>query len=539
MKNKDLLLGLASLAMLFSCQNIPGQHYQFGARKTPGDSPAQHVPLADGVALKNMFGVNTYEWNFLEDPNKPGNGMTIYEPKMALIKNFSGVRHYMDWEKLEDSPGQYTFNPTRRGGWNYDAIYQRCKQDGILVVSCLKETPDWLYNTYPEGQRDANNVPAPYGSNLEDPASYIAQAKVAFQFAARYGANRNVDPRLVTVNGTPRWTSDPLNEVKIGMDLIKYIEAGNERDRWWVGPRAFQSGRQYAAHLSAFYDGHKGKLGKNAGVKTADPTMKVVMAGLSKADVNYVKEMIEWCRENRGYRADGSVDLCFDIINYHLYSNDAQSTFRGVATRGVAPELSETGRVADEFVALSKDYAKGMDVWVTEAGFDINPGSPQRAIAIGGKSALVTQADWILRSSLLYARHGIRKLFFYQLFDDNSSSSMQYGTSGLAEGLRRRPAADYILQTSNLMGNYAYQQTISQDPLVDVYTFKGKKMYVLVIPDEKGRTGTFQLDLGKAATATIYSLKAGSSAMVQKKVNTKAGKVIVDVSETPVFVQGD
>ncbi|WP_411275034.1 hypothetical protein, partial [Daejeonella sp.] len=522
---KNLFVGLVSCAMLFSCKKDPEQQFKIAdkllARKAPRNSPAPApTPVTNGVILKNMFGINTYEWNFLQDPNNPGNGTTIYEPKMALIKNFSGVRHYMDWEKLEDSPGQYTFNPTRRGGWNYDAIYQRCKQDGIFVLSCLKEAPDWLYNTYPEGQRDANNVPAPYGSNLEDPASYIAQAKAAFQFAARYGANPNVDPALVTVNSTPRWTADPVNEVKIGMDLIKYIEADNERDRWWVGPRAYQTGRQYAAHLSAFYDGHKGRLGRNVGVKTADPTMKVVMAGLSKADVNYVKDMIAWCRENRGYRVDGSVDLCFDVINYHLYSNDALSTQWGTATRGVAPELSEIGRVADEFVAMSRDYAKGIDVWVTEAGYDINSGSPQRAIAIGNKSALITQADWILRSSLLYARRGIKKLFFYQLFDDNTYSSIQYGSSGLVEGLNRRPAADYILQTTNLMGNYTYQQTLSQDPLVDVYDYNGRKMYVLVIPDEKGRTGTYQLNLGTAASATIYSLQAGSAEMLVKNVTT-------------------
>ena len=111
------------------------------------------------IRLKDMFGVNVYEWNFLQDSKSPALGSNIFEPKMALIKTFSGVRHYMDWEKIEDSPGNYTFNPTRRGGWNYDAIYQRCKQDGILVLACLKEAPDWLYNTYPEGQRDANNVP--------------------------------------------------------------------------------------------------------------------------------------------------------------------------------------------------------------------------------------------------------------------------------------------------------------------------------------------------------------------------------------------
>ncbi|MGB4400866.1 MAG: hypothetical protein WBJ10_15950, partial [Daejeonella sp.] len=105
-----------------------------------------HVSEKNKIKFNDMLGVNVYEWNFLQDPNSPGAGSTIFEPKMSLIKSFSGVRHYLDWEKLEDSPGSYTFNPTRRGGWNYDAIYERCKRDGILVLSCIKEAPNWLYN---------------------------------------------------------------------------------------------------------------------------------------------------------------------------------------------------------------------------------------------------------------------------------------------------------------------------------------------------------------------------------------------------------
>ena len=536
---KSIIPVFAVLSLSVSCKKDLEKFDKIDGSKGSKASK-ESMAIESGIKLNDMFGINTYEWNFLQDPASPSLGSTIFEPKMSLIKSFSGVRHYLDWEKLEDSPGSYTFNPTRRGGWNYDAIYERCKRDGILVLSCVKEAPNWLYNTYPAGERDANNVPAPYGSNLEDPASYIAQAKVAFQFAARYGSNKNVDRALVSVNSTPRWTLDPVNEVKIGLDLIKYIEADNERDRWWLpNKRGFQTGRQYAAHLSAFYDGHKGKLGKNVGVKNADPSMKVVMGGLAKADVSYVKEMIEWCKQNRGYRADGTVDLCFDVINYHLYSNDNQSTQWGEATRGVAPELSEIGRVADEFTQLSRQHAGNIDVWMTEAGYDVNPGSPQRAIAIGDKSALMTQADWILRSSLLYARRGIKKVFYYQLFDDNAANPIQYGSSGLADGLKRRPAADYIMQSSKLMGQYTYKETLSQDPIVDVYVFGAKKMYVLAIPDEKNRKGIYELILKGAKTATIYYLQAGSDAMISKNVDVSSGRLKVDVTETPVFVEAN
>lgn len=171
-------------------------------------------------------------------------------------------------------------------------------------------------------------------------------------------------------------------------------------------------------------------------------------------------------------------------------------------------------------------------------GYDINPQSPQRAMAIGDKTALETQGDWTLRTALLFNRHGIKRNFFYQLFDDNASA-IQYSTSGFADDktYARRPAADYILQTNKLMGNYQYKATINQDPLVDVYQLGAKKMYVLMIPDEKGRTGHYMLNFGTAKNIIVHSLHIGANQMDATKEPTVNGKYDMVASETPIFVE--
>jgi hypothetical protein len=494
------------------------------------------VSVAQNTPLKNMFGINGYEWNFLQDPANPNLKSHIYEANMAIIKSFSSVRHYMNWNKLENTKGNYTYNPTNNGSWDYDLIYTRCKQEGILVLADLKNCPTWLVSTYPQNLQDDENVPAAYGPSRNDPATYADQARTAFQFAARYGYNTAVNPALVKVDSRQRWTNDPPNQVKIGMGLIKYIECDNERDKWWKSAATQQTPEEYAANMSAFYDGNKGKLGKNTGVKTADPTMQVVMGGLATADVKFVKRMIAWCKTNRGYKPDGSINLCFDVINYHLYCNDGDILKHSRVTSGVAPELSVAGTIADSFVTLSMSLPQHPEVWLTENGYDINQQSYQKAIAIGNKSVLLTQADWILRSSLFYIRHGIKRLFFYQLFDDIPNGTTQYATSGLAEGGKRRPAADYILQTNKLMGGYTYKGTINKDPLVDKYQSGTNVIYVLTIPDQKSRTAKYQLNLG-TATANVYTLKPGADVMDKKTVSTASGKLDIAVSETPVFVE--
>ena len=490
------------------------------------------------VPLKNMFGINAYEWNFLENPGSPNDRKHIYEDNMTLVKTFSAVRHYLNWNRVETTKGNYTFNPTNNGSWNEDIIYQRCKQDGILVLADLKNIPEWLQNTYPASSRDDDNAPVPYGQSLDAPASYSDQARMAFQLAARYGYNKNIDKSLIKVDARKRWNGDIPNEPLVGLGLLKYIECGNERDRWWGGDETHQTAEQYAANMSAFYDGNMGKLGAGVGVKAADPNMQVVMGGLATADVKFVQRMVDWCRTNRGIKPDGSVNLCFDVINYHLYSNNGDVRRQKKATTGIAPELSISGEVASQFVKLANTLPGRPEVWVTETGYDINQESYQRAESIGLKTVLANQADWILRTSLLYIRYGIKRVFFYQLFDDHAGGTSQYATSGLAEGIKRRPAADYILQTTKLMGDYSYIKTISNDPLIDQYKLGNKTMYILTIPDETNRKANYTLDLGTAKKASIHNLKIGGDVMDSKQMNTTNGKLTIEVSETPVFVEG-
>ncbi|GAA4409667.1 hypothetical protein GCM10023187_33290 [Nibrella viscosa] len=497
--------------------------------QTPTPAPAK------AIKLKNMFGINAFEWDF-EDGQNP---TVINETKLQAVKTFTGIRHYMDWEKLESQQGKYTYNPVHSGGWNYDIIYERCKAEGIEVLADLKTIPHWMQLTYPEAERDAENVPVRYGKDYSDPNSYIEQAKVAFQYIARYGHNPAVNPALLSVNSAQRWTGDGVNTVKIGLGLISYIECDNERDKWWKGRKAYQTAREYAANLSAFYDGHKNTMGPGVGVKNADPSVKVVMGGLASAyaGADYLKGMIDWCKEFRGYRPDGRINLCWDVINYHLYTDDANSSQSGTSTRGVAPEGSSAGRIAKEFIDVAHALAGDMPVWITETGYDVNQGSPIKAIPIGNKSALQTQADWILRTALFYARLGIEKVFLYQLYDDNFLSPIQFGSSGLMNpNHTRKPAADYIYQVNQLLGEYTYRQTLHADPIVDRYESGGKSAYILVVPDETGRTAQYTLDLGTATQAKIYTPKAGSNTMEVQEVNTVQGKLTLTVTETPVFV---
>ncbi|WP_375448052.1 T9SS type A sorting domain-containing protein [uncultured Fibrella sp.] len=498
--------------------------------QTAGNGPKK-APV-----FKNLTGINGFEWDFY-----PPGVSTIDEAKMKALQSFGVIRHYMDWEKLELTEGNYTFNPTHAGGWNYDLMYERSKAAGMEVMACLKDISPYLKQTYPDNQRGNDNVPVAYGRDYAQPASYIEQARVAFQFAARYGKNTQVDPSLVKVNTATRWNTDPANVVKIGLGLINYIECDNERDKWWRGRLAYQTGREYAAQMSAFYDGNKNTMGPGAGVKNADPSMVVVMGGLCSvyAGTDYIRGMIDWCKEFRGYKGNGQVDLCWDVINYHLYPDNNNSSQGGSSTRGAAPELSIATKVARNVLKLAHEACYDMPVYVSETGYDLNQGSPLHAIAIGNRSVEQTQADWNLRTALLYAREGVERVDFYQTYDLNIDCATQFCSMGLInQDFSRKLTADYFFQTKKLIGDFVFKETLSTNPNVDRYEHNGQSVYALWVPDEVGRTSQYTLNLG-TSSAKVYRPQAKQDTLAMETRQTAGGNLALTLTETPLFVMAD
>ena len=123
------------------------------------------------------------------------------------------------------------------------------------------------------------------------------------------------------------------------------------------------------------------------------------------------------------------------------------------------------------------------------------------------------------------------------LYDDNPLNPVQFSSSGLInQDKSRRPIADYLYQTKNLIGDYVYKQTLSLDPLVDRYELNGKSAYILTIPDEIGRTGSYTLNLGNIHDIKIFTPKAGSEKMDSVSVSNSNGQFQIAVTETPIFV---
>lgn len=485
--------------------------------------------------LQQFFGINGFEWNFLNDANP----LFIDSTETKAAEIFTGFRHYMDWERLEFSEGSYTYNPTYKGGWNIDAVYNFCFQNNITILACLNDQPPWMIKTYPTNQQQRENAPLIFGNNKSSPNSYIHQAKLAFQFAARYGNNKNIPINLLSVNNKPRWFGDSVNTVKVGLGWVSYIECTNEPDKWWKGKDAYQTAREYAANLSAFYDGHKKLLGNDIGVKNADPSMKVVMGGLASINAEYLRGMIDWCKDNRGYKADGSIDICWDVINYHFYANNAGNSQAGLATNGASPELSNTAAVFNRFSEVNSFYSLNIPIWITELGYDLNnKNSTQFVPLIANKTVEQTQTDWLLRSILNYASLGAERIFIYEMYDLNTNGG-QFATCGLIDNQSKQPklAAKIIHSFTKKFGHFVFKEQLNSHPKVISFQNKeNEKLFAVWMPTESNQSREQTINVGNADSALIFTIDYTTEQINNVPVKIQNGLLTVTAKETPLFV---
>ncbi len=370
-----------------------------------------------------LYGVNGFHW--------------VPVDKLTM---FNAYRIYMPWNWFEQQPGKFRFSPTWQAQGSYDNFLLSLKFNGIEPVLCINQSPAWLL----EKGADPDNAPVPFGADMASPESYRFAARMYWQFAARYG-EKGHPKELLMVDTLERWTNEGKNPVASGMALVKYIEVWNEPDKWWKrGTNAFFEPEQYAAMLSACYDGHGGKLGDGYGIKGADPSMHVVMAGLTDFDTSYLKRMDVWFRANRPDRKFPA-----DVLNFHHYCNE-DGLFNS-RENGEGPKANGMEVRLPALMRACASVAPGLPVWWSEFGYDTSE---------KGASAQYAQVDsagvWLVESYEMAKAAGLSGAFIYNAIDEYNPDAGLFQSSGIMTGdsapIRFEPKASYWILKRYLDG---------------------------------------------------------------------------------------
>lgn len=507
------------LLRFYSSQSQIGELRFFGSRIGPGKEKTAHATHFNKrpKTVRQIFGVNA----FVDDP------LIIVEPVASSIREY----HNWDWDEangdLNYKPRErkeFAWSPSYVAGWDFDSYYRDAKEMGISVFPCLQGSA----KPY-RGEADFNSKPYYRDYKADNPQAYRDYAEYVFQFAARYGGTA-IDGSLLLLKQDQR----PL----LGLDLIAGIEAWNEPDKWWKGREGYFHPFEYAAFLSATYDGHEGRMGPKVGLKKADSNLPMIMGGLAETNLDYLLAIKHWSDYNR------KGDFPAQVLNFHHYSNNAGGQ-NGNASAAISPERDSLKERLEKLVIFRERNFPLQEVWLSEFGYDSNPKSPQGTPAIGPWQADEVQAVWLLRTYLAIAASGLDRAHLYMLRDVNAPNPNKYNSSGLrAEKWNKHaPKPSYIAIRSllALLGDYYFVQRIEQEEK-DVYLYefasktKAKHIYALWLGTESAKQ-LFNYSL-KVPTQSLKLWELDEAFQWKQTPKTISNGVLpIKVTEKPIFLE--
>ena len=297
---------------------------------------------------------------------------------------------------------------------------------------------------------------------------------------------------------------------------------------------------------SADYDGHGGTMNKGSetfGVKNADPDMKFVMGGLIELKLDYIASMKKWFSENRPDRK-----FAADVINFHHYSwKDGESWQGGGPAK--SPEEDDFRGKMEKVVRYRDENLPGVEVWISEFGWDTHPLSRLRAPAIGPFDFQEVQGQWLVRSYLAFAAAKVDRAQMFMLRDVNSKDTTWFATCGLVGpkgDWKPKKSWYYVYTLKNTLKNMVYiGEEISDDPNILIYKFKNvrRKNGAYVVwskTKENYEVKDYKLVLkGNPGSVKKIEMNIGNIQGKISDLTVKQGKVSFDVSERPLFITVD
>lgn len=424
------------LEQLENLSRFPSEIEVYGTAITT--IPIVSSSIKPAVDAKQLLGGNGFFW---EDPNNVG--------------IFTNYRLFAESQWFFNDAQKLMVSPSNSGGVNMKAQLTSFKNKGTESVIVLQKSPNFIMN---ESATVHNGDYKPIAYNITDyntPSNWLDIAKAYYRIAGYLGTQQISNTDL-NFNTTPRWNGDVLNVEESGLGLAKWIEILNEPDKNWSTPvtAGYYTPYTLASLLSAAYDGHQGTMSK-AGIKTADPSMKVVMGGIYKLQVEYIKAMHEWAKVNR---PDGKFPA--DAINFHHYNNNDNTGGQGTGTAAVHPEQGQLFTQMQQVVEYRNKYLPDLEIWLSEWGMSTNLGNlkvPNLA-SYGTKEDV--QGAWMIRTYLSLIKLNIDKSYMYATEDENdpNNNSLFGGVGILKHGtLEKKRSYYYVTDFINLFKNNNYK----------------------------------------------------------------------------------
>ncbi|GHT21035.1 hypothetical protein FACS189430_00440 [Bacteroidia bacterium] len=295
-----------------------------------------------------------------------------------------------------------------------------------------------------------------------------------------------------------------------------------------------------------------------SGIREGDPKVKILTPTV------HARKADEYSQSLNDIYDDEDIMPLYDVINVHSYAQLNEKNKTESPWDRTYPEASTTDflRVLDETIEWRNLHTPDKEIWVTEFGWDActpdvmkDRGEWELKLNWQGCTDL-QQAQYLVRSMLVFAERDLQRAYIYWYNDDNTPST--HGASGLTRNFEPKMSFWAMEQLYHTLGDYRFSQVVqrtdnvTEKPLY-VYEFvhgeqTGKKIWVAWSPTGS-QTNTKDSYQPVSFETTLYSLPyevAGVESMATGQNNNRIKweqsapeSITLTISESPVYILMD
>jgi hypothetical protein len=269
------------------------------------------------------------------------------------------------------------------------------------------------------------------------------------------------------------------------------------------------------------------------GIRAGDPLMKIATCNLTTGKSgNYEKSVS--CIEKHS-------DLV-DVLTLHSYAQlMGWPTWKRSFPED--PALPKYLKDVADLCAWRDQHMPGKPVWITEFGYDSTT-RPQEKSGDFAKWLGVTdeqQAQWIVRSLLVFSAMPVERAYIY-FFNDEDKASL-HASSGLTRHFKPKPAFYAVGHLRKTLGDFRFRRIVTDQPgKLRVQEYKEGKdpgRIIWAVWSPTGGAASVKTTLtgvpGKLVSSSRMPLTE-ASAVTSPARQDKPGTVDLEVNECPVYL---
>lgn len=297
--------------------------------------------------------------------------------------------------------------------------------------------------------------------------------------------------------------------------LVDSVEIGNEPGKW--------SDADYTKIFQAMAEG----------LRAGDPKLKIATCNLTTGKSGDYEKSVSCV---------SSFPALYDVLTIHTYAMlEGWPTWRRSFPED--PGLSNYLPSVEALCRWRDAHAPGKPVWITEFGYDCST-KPPETTGTFAKWEDVTdeqQAQWLVRSLLVFSAMPVERAYVY-FFNDDDQPSL-HASSGITRRFQPKPSFHALQHLQGVLGGFRFHRMVRNEPgrlRVQEYRSDDRRViWAAWSPTGDGRGTLVKLAgaPGKLIGVRAMPLAEGGEDVAPQARVLADGRIEVHVQEHPVYLE--